>query len=129
MLVMALISMPALAQDFDLSWHSIDGGAGESTGGDFELSGTIGQPDVSAEPLSGGAFELLGGFWPVAVPVEQCTQVGDLNLDGLLDGDDVQLFVDCLVNNAGSNCACADLDGGGLGPSDVGAFVGALLSS
>ena len=34
--------------DYDVSWHTIDGG-GEmwSTGGDYELSGTIGQPDGS----------------------------------------------------------------------------------
>ena len=52
----------AAAQDYDLSWYTIDGG-GEmfTTGGDYELSGTIGQPD--AGELSGGSFQLTGGFW------------------------------------------------------------------
>ena len=36
---------------FDLSWFTIDGGGGISTGGDFSLSGTIGQPDAGV--LSG----------------------------------------------------------------------------
>ena len=31
-------------EDFDLSWHTIDGGGGMSSGGDFVLRGTIGQP-------------------------------------------------------------------------------------
>jgi hypothetical protein len=55
----------ALAQsggDFDLSWSTIDGG-GEtgSVGGDFAVYGTLGQPDAGS--LSGGVFEVEGGFW------------------------------------------------------------------
>ena len=46
--------------DFDLSWHTVDGGGGTSTGDDFVLRGTIGQPDAGT--LSGGGFELRGGF-------------------------------------------------------------------
>src|SRR5688500_19838578 len=46
---------------YDLSWSTVDGG-GEtfSTGGTYELGGTIGQPDAGT--LSGGVFELDGGF-------------------------------------------------------------------
>ena len=40
-----------------------DGGDGTSTGGGFELAGTLGQHD--AGPVTtGGKFALLGGFWP-----------------------------------------------------------------
>ncbi len=46
--------------DFDLSWHTVDGGGGTSTGDGFVLRGTIGQPDAGT--LSGGGFELRGGF-------------------------------------------------------------------
>ncbi len=46
--------------DFDLSWHTVDGGGGTSTGGKFVVRGTIGQPDAGT--LSGGGFELRGGF-------------------------------------------------------------------
>ncbi len=47
---------------YELSWSTIDGGGGRSSGGDFTLTGTIGQPDAAYS--SGGNYELLGGFWP-----------------------------------------------------------------
>jgi hypothetical protein len=46
---------------FDLSWFSIDGGGGASSGGSYTLNGTIGQPDAGT--MSGGAYTLAGGFW------------------------------------------------------------------
>jgi len=54
----------ALAQSgngFDLTWSTIDGGGGTSTGGIFLLQGTIGQPDAGT--LLGGSYVLQGGFW------------------------------------------------------------------
>ena len=53
----------AHAQSFTIDWFTIDGGGGTSTGGVFAVSGTIGQPDASAQPLTGGNFSLVGGFW------------------------------------------------------------------
>ena len=53
---------PVGGGDFDLSWHTIDGGGGTSTGGGFELAGTIGQHDAGPA-MTGGPFSLLGGFW------------------------------------------------------------------
>lgn len=47
--------------DYDLSWSTIDGGGGTSSGGDFVLSGTIGQPDAGT--MAGGDYVLAGGFW------------------------------------------------------------------
>ena len=32
--------------DYEISWSTIDGGGGRSTGGDYALTGTIGQPDA-----------------------------------------------------------------------------------
>lgn len=59
----ACISTAATAQDFDIHWYTIDGGGiSTSTGGDFSLSGTIGQPDAGT--LSNDTFTLDGGFWP-----------------------------------------------------------------
>jgi len=54
-----------LADEFELDWWTVDGG-GEMfcTRGDYELSGTIGQPDASTVVMTGGDFELTGGFWP-----------------------------------------------------------------
>jgi hypothetical protein len=52
-----------LGVGFDLSWWTIDGGGGTASGGGFALAGTVGQPDAGA--MSGGAYTLGGGFWPV----------------------------------------------------------------
>lgn len=60
---MGLGSVSLHAQNFSIEWHSIDGGGGTSAGGNFSLSGTIGQPDANAQPMTGGAFSLTGGFW------------------------------------------------------------------
>ena len=53
-----------IAGDFEIARSTIDGG-GEmrSADGDFELSGTIGQPDAGFMLSSEGVFELSGGFW------------------------------------------------------------------
>ena len=48
--------------EYELSWYTIDGGGGRSSGGPYTLTGTIGQPDAAYS--SGGNYELLGGFWP-----------------------------------------------------------------
>ncbi len=47
--------------DYSIEWYTIDGGGGTSTGGPYQLAGTIGQPD--ADYSGGGQYELLGGFW------------------------------------------------------------------
>jgi len=117
----------ALAQDFEITRFTIAAGSGVSTGGDFELAATAGQHDAAAA-MTGGEFELAGGFWTVAA-TGVCTQPGDINVDGEIDGDDMQLFVDCLFGTNGANCICADLDGGGVSSSDVAFFVSALLGT
>ena len=44
----------------DLSW-SVTGAGGQSAAGVFQLSDTLGQPDVAVS--NGGAWEVQGGFW------------------------------------------------------------------
>jgi hypothetical protein len=61
-LLASVCCLSVLAQNFDIDWYTIDGGSGSSTGGTFEVSGTIGQPDAGS-PLSGGSYVLQGGFW------------------------------------------------------------------
>jgi len=97
------------APDFDLSWHSIDGGGiMRSTGGAFELSGTIGQPDAGA--MSGGVFTLTGGFWFEVV-------ASDCNEDGVVNLFDYNTFQTCLTGPGGGpllpGCHCYDFDGDG----------------
>jgi len=60
--------VPLLASaQYSIDWFTLDGGGGTSSGGNFTLTGTIGQPDAGT--LSGGNYTLEGGFWPgVVVP-------------------------------------------------------------
>lgn len=98
-IVLTVMLTPVVAQelnngDFDLSWHTIDGGGGTSTGGDFEVSGTIGQPDAGA--MTGGdpgrEFTLAGGFWAGAgpTPIPTCTpDIAPPGGDGLVNVSDL----------------------------------------
>ncbi len=47
--------------NYSIKWSTVDGGGGTSTGGLYQVSGTIGQPDAGT--LRGGSFTLQGGFW------------------------------------------------------------------
>ena len=51
------------AQSYAIGWFTLDGGGGTSTGGVYAVSGTLGQPDASAQPMTNGPFALTGGFW------------------------------------------------------------------
>jgi hypothetical protein len=52
----------AFAQSYTIDWHTIDGGAGTSTGGVYSISGTIGQPDAGST-MTNAQYSLTGGFW------------------------------------------------------------------
>src|ERR1035441_8169041 len=52
----------ATAQSYSIDWYKIAGGGGTSTGGTYQVSGTIGQPDASGA-MSGGNYSVTGGFW------------------------------------------------------------------
>ena len=117
----------SVAADFALDWWTVDsGGAVFSTGGDFGLSGTIGQPDATPALMTGGDFTLAGGFWPATY-----RRVGDLNCDGLVNVFDIDPFVLALMNPVGYMAAfpgcdiwLADTDGDGwITPFDIDPFV------
>lgn len=126
-----LAALPAVAQTgggYDLTWSTIDGGGATfSTGGGYSLGGTMGQPDAgpAAGPMTGGNYELAGGFWPAAV----CSCPADMNFDQKKNGQDVQEFVACYLLSAGTNCGCADINRDGLlNTTDVSLFVTGLLT-
>jgi len=125
MTIAAASGVAALADDFVLDWYRVNGGGVMwSTGGDFELGGTIGQADANETVMSGGSFELVGGFW--AVP--PCWCLSDVNNDGFRDGLDVQAFIDCVLAGSG-DCACADVETNGvLDVNDIATFVDDLLA-
>ena len=56
------IALAQVGGPYDLSWSTVDGGGHTfSTGGDYSLGGTVGQPDPGL--LTGGDYALGGGFW------------------------------------------------------------------
>ena len=81
-----VFSSVALAAEEDIDWRTIDGGgAVKTTGGGWELSGTIGQPDAGAPTgMSGGTFSLSGGYWSANIPCN-----ADINLNGAVDFQDI----------------------------------------
>ena len=94
-----------LADDFAIDWYTLDGG-GEmwTTGGDYGLSGTIGQPDTGVV-MTGGDYTLAGGFWAGVAEEPFC--FGDL------DGDDVIGLSDLaqLLSNYGTTSGAVYEDG------------------
>ena len=62
------LAISASAQNYSIDWYTIDGGGGTSTGGVYQVSGTIGQPD--AGHMAGGNFSLDGGFWGIIAAVQ-----------------------------------------------------------
>lgn len=59
--VVVVVLVASVDAEYDLSWHTVDGGGGTSSGGTYTLTGTIGQPDAAYS--EGEQYELLGGFW------------------------------------------------------------------
>ena len=108
--IVLTISAPANAQ-LDLSWSTIDCGGGASAGGPFDLSGTIGQPDTGSfgQPMTGGTFELVGGFWSAAAPSEPC--VGDVNGDRQVTLNDLTILLANFGMQSGATLATGDLNG------------------
>ena len=52
------------AQPYTIDWFTVDGGGAMNiSGGNYTLSGTIGQPDAGR--MSGGNEVLDGGFWGI----------------------------------------------------------------
>jgi len=106
--ILGVAAIAVSAQEYEITRSTIDGGGVmRSTGGAFELSGTIGQPDAGV--LAGGAFELTGGFWFGLAPT-------DCNDDGGVDLADYDAFEACLSGPAGgvlAGCACYDVDRSG----------------
>jgi len=85
---MAVLATLCQAEPFAIDSFTIDGGGGTSSGGNYTLTGTIGQPDAGGGTLTGGTFTLQGGFWPTTIIVP-ITGGPTLTIDRL--GSDVRL--------------------------------------
>ncbi len=69
-----------LLAPYDMSWWSVDGGGGTSSGGSFSVTGAVGQPDAGA--ADGCGATLGGGLWSGHLPC-----VTPLFCDGFESGD------------------------------------------
>jgi len=61
--------LPAIGQQYSVNWFKVAGGGGTSTGGMYQVSGTIGQHDAGG-PMTGGQYSLTGGFWSVITAIQ-----------------------------------------------------------
>lgn len=108
LLVVAGVVLAGDPPEYEITRSSIDGGGViRATGGDYELSGTIGQPDAGV--MEGGGYQLTGGFW-FGIPPGDCEDDGDVDLF------DYDKFEMCLTGPDGSvsvECRCFDIDGSG----------------
>src|ERR1039457_7002310 len=58
-----------LAQQYSIDWSKVAGGGGTSTGGTYQVTGTIGQPDAGSA-MSGGQYSVTGGFWSLIAVIQ-----------------------------------------------------------
>jgi len=107
-----IVTSSAMGGTYELSWDTI-GGGGVSSGGTYSLTGIVGRPEAGA--MSGGNYELLGGFLPGG---PFC----------IVDFYSFAIFAEYWLEtgcNAGNNwCGGADLDGlGDVDFVDAGQFA------
>jgi hypothetical protein len=61
-LAASMLVSPAIAQTYEISWWTVDGGGVTfASGNAYDVGATAGQPDAGV--LTGGAYALTGGFW------------------------------------------------------------------
>ena len=103
---MTAIGAVAGESDYEITRFTVSGGGTtSSTGGDYEMSSTIGQSQ--GEVLQGGEYSIDGGFW-YTIPA------GDCEGDGYVDLIDHVQFFDCVtgpdVASVADACRCYDID-------------------
>ncbi|MFZ4573239.1 MAG: hypothetical protein ACOYN0_02510 [Phycisphaerales bacterium] len=121
LLTVAVLSAAAstASAQFAIDWYTIDCGGGTSSGGAFQVSGTIGQFDAGA-PMTGGGFTVTGGFWAGAggsvpsCPWQVANCAADYDNSTGVDSDDVIAF----FGDWDAGATCADVDASGGADSD-----------
>jgi len=67
-LTVSLVTALSASAQYSLDWHTVAGGGGTSTNGQYSVSGTVGQPDAGM--MSGGSYSVVGGFWGIVSAVQ-----------------------------------------------------------
>jgi hypothetical protein len=67
--LLSALCLSARGQSYTIDWYKIAGGGGTSTGGTYQVSGTLGQPDAGGA-MTGGGFSVTGGFWSLVSVVQ-----------------------------------------------------------
>ena len=71
LLLLAPLALAGSPSANHISWWTVDGGGGESSGEGFVLAGTAGQRDAAA--MRGGDYVLHSGFWYGESPAPEHT--------------------------------------------------------
>ena len=64
-----VLPLSDFAQQYCIDWYRIAGGGGTSSGGSYQVSGTIGQHDASGQ-IAGGSSSITAGFWSLISAVQ-----------------------------------------------------------
>lgn len=91
-ILLMILAVSTASGQYEISWYTVDGGGGTSSGGPYTLTGTIGQLDAGWS--IGGNYELLGGFWPgeaiIIIKFQDLAELADRWPDSDLTSDPVQ---------------------------------------
>lgn len=120
-----LILGPALGGTPSIDHFTIDGGGGTSSGGDWSITGTIGQPDAGPA-LIGAGFTLEPGFWTVPLTTEPPCPADVAPPFGILDLADINAFAGGFLT--GDPIADLTEPFGVLDLSDINAFISGFLA-
>jgi hypothetical protein len=63
------LAAPLHAQSYSINWFKVSGGGGTSTGGTYQVIGTIGQTDAGG-PMTNNQYSVTGGFWATITVVQ-----------------------------------------------------------
>ena len=122
-------SAAALAAVYEISWWTVDCcSAMRLAGGAYSLCGTVGQPDAQCPPfMTGGPFELTGGFWQPPIVVPPCNPC-DTNCDGTVNQFDIASFLNAVLTHTGCSACAGDANGDGTANQfDIQGFIDCIL--
>lgn len=130
-----LCSAASTHAQVSIPWYTVaNGGLVATSGGPYQLSGTIGQ--AQAGRSSSFQYFLQSGFWGAAIP-DKCA--GDGNCDGVIDWRDIDYLVAAqndnyaawlsLFEDRNPPCSIQNLDASGdyhIDWRDIDPFVAAM---